>query len=238
MIRTNSIYPPESIHAGRQRTLVRSSNKGLSPCAAPETAPESNVHCELGNSSVAYRRHRGFSGLLSLVDIRSVHAPPSFSVGARPPPRGSASTSTSVIGIDNPARHGDAMEVLGRPVRLGFPHFRDLGEEGLVLAGRGRQRLVFFLRAGDEGVEHRTVGDVGDAARIRIGGEGEKAEPIEKSQNSGIILARPGREQRLNHRTVGCSSCPRSPGALLPLAGLVPLAPEYASTEYSAVCHR
>ena len=79
-----------------------------------------------------------------------------------------------MIGIDNPGRHGDAMEVLGRPVRLGFPHFRDLGEEGLVLAGRGRQRLVFFLRAGDEGVEHRTVGDVGDAARIRIGGEGEQ----------------------------------------------------------------
>jgi Squalene/phytoene synthase len=37
---------------------------------------------------------------------------------ARPPPRGSASTSTSVIGIDNPGRHGDAMQVLGRPVRL------------------------------------------------------------------------------------------------------------------------
>jgi hypothetical protein len=191
MIRTNSIYPPESIHAGRQRTLVRSSNKGLSPCAAPETAPESNVHCELGNSSVAYRRHRGFSGLLSLVDIRSVHAPPSFSVGARPPPRGSASTSTSVIGIDNPARHGDAMEVLGRPVRLGFPHFRDLGEEGLVCfvvdgspasACPGRACSICCLPAPSFSIErHLTRGPQSDSS----------GSPIDSSKETSRRPARP-----------------------------------------------
>ena len=71
-----------------------------------------------------------------------------------------------VVGVDDPNRYGDALQIRRGPVRLGLPHLGDLSEERLVLAGGRRQFFVFPLRPGDKGVEHRAVGDVGDAARI------------------------------------------------------------------------
>src|SRR5580700_2054981 len=78
-----------------------------------------------------------------------------------------------MVAIDDPYRCSDLLQVVICPVRLGPPHLGDLGEESLVLTGSRRHRLVFFSDASDVAVEYRAVADVGDSARVRIGGKGE-----------------------------------------------------------------
>ena len=72
-----------------------------------------------------------------------------------------------MVGIDDPGRYRDRLQIGGGPVGLGLPHLGDLGEEGLVLVRRRRQLFVFLFRARDKGVEDRALGDVGDPARDR-----------------------------------------------------------------------
>jgi hypothetical protein len=84
-----------------------------------------------------------------------------------------------VIGVDDPGRHRDASQLLGREVGLRLPHLADLVEKGFVLVWCRRQCRVFLFGARDIGVGHRAVGDVGHPARIGIGGKSkELAQPL------------------------------------------------------------
>ena len=66
---TDSIYPLGLVHAERWRTPLRSSDKGLSPCTAPHTAPKNAVDRELFDHPMAYRGGHGDRGRLSLVKL-------------------------------------------------------------------------------------------------------------------------------------------------------------------------
>jgi hypothetical protein len=73
-----------------------------------------------------------------------------------------------MVAVDDPDRHGNAMELFRSEVRLGRPHLGDLIEERLILVQRWRKPLVFSLGLGDKCVEDRTLGDVLQSIRVGV----------------------------------------------------------------------
>src|SRR5260370_17494841 len=84
---TNSIYPLGTVHAERWRTPIRSSDKGLSPCTAPHTAPKNAVDRELFDHPMAYRGGHGDRSRLSLVKL-ALSPPTGLAPWNRPTPAG------------------------------------------------------------------------------------------------------------------------------------------------------
>ena len=73
-----------------------------------------------------------------------------------------------MIRIDDPGRHLDAGKVRRDPVRLRLPHFRDLGEERIVIRRRWRKLFIFLSRTRDERGKNGALIDILDTARVGV----------------------------------------------------------------------
>ncbi len=81
-----------------------------------------------------------------------------------------------VVAVCNEHAGFDGLELLVGPVGLIVPHVGDLGDEGFVLGGRGRDGAVFAAGALDEVGEVGGFVAVGDeAGGDGVGGKGEDA---------------------------------------------------------------